>query len=123
MPRSARSSTQAREVRNSLRSLVRALAHPLVLLLVGAAVSSYLIPSFTRRWQDHQKELELKSALASEISRSVTDFVLNVQFVHVRAASVTQTQLDAAYRTWSLPSAVIESRLGSYFPRSGIGLQ
>ena len=29
--------------------------HPLILLIGGAAVSSIIIPYFTRKWQNHQK--------------------------------------------------------------------
>ena len=50
------------------KSIYEWLSHPLLLLLVGALVSSYLLPLLTQSWQNHQKELELKSALVSQIS-------------------------------------------------------
>jgi hypothetical protein len=43
------------------------ISNPLVLLIVGAVISGILVPYITRQWQDHQKELELKTELVSRI--------------------------------------------------------
>jgi hypothetical protein len=37
------------------------LRHPLFLVVATGLVTSYLIPRFTRRWQDHQKAIETKT--------------------------------------------------------------
>ena len=71
---------------------------PFLLLITTAPISHYLIPKITRRWQDHQKELELKSGFVSEISESVLGIVLAVQCAESSAASQTQEQYDTAYR-------------------------
>jgi hypothetical protein len=92
------------------------LSHPLLLLVAGAVLSSLLIPAWTRQWQDHQQELELKATVAGEIAEKVTRFLMTVQFVHQGAASVGQKELDAAYRQWEIDSGVIGSKLQSYFP-------
>src|SRR5688572_15919458 len=42
--------------------------YPLILLLVGAGVTSLLIPWFTNRWQDRRKQLEIKVDLVSKIT-------------------------------------------------------
>jgi hypothetical protein len=41
-------------------TLEEVLVHPLFLLLIGAGVSSLLIPWFTNKWQDHRKKLEIE---------------------------------------------------------------
>lgn len=97
------------------------LSHPLIVLIVGALISSYLIPMVTRRWQDHQQELQLKSDLVRQISESVTSIVVAVQFAEVGAASQTQEDYDKAYREWETKSAVIGSSLRAYFPNTQIG--
>jgi hypothetical protein len=59
------------------------LNHPFVLLLTGALLSGLLIPSFTRRWQNHQKILELKTELVSEVSESTMKLIMAVQSTHI----------------------------------------
>ena len=96
------------------------LSHLLVLLLIGASISSYLIPAFTRRWQDHQKELELKTSLISQISESVTGMIMSIQFAELRTTSQTQADFDKAYRESQIKSSVIGSYLRAYFPTTQI---
>lgn len=97
------------------------LSHPFVLLLVGALISSYLIPLFTRRWQDHETELNLKVGLVEKISDAVTRMVMAIQFAEVGATSQKQEEFDAAYRDWEIERASIGSHLQAYFPKTDIG--
>lgn len=101
-------------------SLYEWLSHPLLLLLVGAIISSYLIPALTRRWQDHQKELELRTTLVGEISESVMRMIMAIQFVVAGAPSRTQEDFDQAFLKWSVDSSVIGSKLWAYFPKTNI---
>src|SRR6185436_9388091 len=91
------------------------LSHPLFILLVGAVISGLLIPTINRRRQDHQKALEIKTELVTEISESVVQIVMSTQFVHLGAQSLTQTEFDQAYRDWEIKSAVIHTKLEAYF--------
>jgi hypothetical protein len=100
--------------------MVDFLAHPLFLLFAGAVVTGLLIPALTRRWQDRQKALELKTELIGEISESITEMVMAVQFVHLGATSMDQQRFDEAYREWEARSAVIGTKLQAYFPRTAI---
>jgi hypothetical protein len=92
----------------------------LVLLVAGAVLSSIVIPVFTRRWQNHQKELELKTSLVTEITQVVTSLVVAVQFGELGAKSQSQKEFDAAYREWETGSAVIASKLRGYFPGTAL---
>jgi hypothetical protein len=94
---------------------------PYLLLIATALISNFLVPAITRRWQDHQKELELKTGFVSEISESVMDILLAIQFAEVVARSQTQEQYDEAYRTWEKRKAVIGAKLRAYFPRTDLG--
>jgi hypothetical protein len=96
------------------------LAHPLFLLLAGAVLTGLLIPALTRRWQNRQKALELKTELIGEISESITEMVMAVQFVHLGATSMDQQRFDEAYREWEARSAVIGTKLQAYFPKTAI---
>jgi hypothetical protein len=55
------------------KQIKETLSHPMLLLIVGAIISSLIIPYFTRQWQDHQKELELISDLSDQINKVVSD--------------------------------------------------
>ncbi len=97
------------------------LKHPVFLLFMTALISSYLIPKITKRWQDHQKELELKTNFVSEISESVASIVTAVQFAELGAVSQTQSKYDEAYQNWEIKRAVIGSKIRGYFPNTRIG--
>lgn len=58
-------------------TLEEILVHPITLLLIGAGVSSLLIPWFTNKWQDHRKELEIRVDIASKIAESVGNHIGN----------------------------------------------
>lgn len=47
------------------------LRHPLTVALIGVAITGVLVPYFARRWQDHQKALEVRVGLAAEMSESL----------------------------------------------------
>jgi hypothetical protein len=96
------------------------LKHPLTILLVGAVISGLLIPFITRRWQSHQKALEIKTQLVSELSRSIMEIIMAVQFAHLGARSQKQADFDKAFREWEIQSAVIGTRLQAYFPDTTI---
>jgi hypothetical protein len=103
------------------------LAHPLTILCVGAVVTGLLVPAITRRWQDRQKELELKTELVAELSEAIMSIVLAVQFVRLardqtpaelltrEVLTERQRQFDEAYRVWEVRSAVIGTKLEAYF--------
>jgi len=92
------------------------LRHPLVTLLVGAALTGLVVPRITRQWQLRQKRLEVKTALVAELSELVMRFLMAVQFVHIRSASLSQESFDSAYRDWEVGSAVLGTKLQAYLP-------
>jgi len=102
-------------------SLTELLAHPLLLLILSAIISRYLIPTLTRRWQDHEKELEIKIDLTGQISEEVTRMIMAVQLAEVGTKSQTQEDFDKAYQNFEVNSAVMGSRLRAYFPQTCIG--
>ena len=92
------------------------LSHPLTLLIVGALLSSLLIPSWTRQWQDRQSELRVKVDLVDKIDNSVTGIVMAVQFAVLRAEGQSQVDYDRAYRQWEVDRRLIRSQLRAYYP-------
>jgi hypothetical protein len=96
------------------------LKHPLIILLVGALISGLLIPAITRGWQNHQKALEIKTQLVSELSKAIMEMIMAIQFVHLGSKSQKQSDFDMAYREWEIQSAVIGTKLQAYFPETTI---
>jgi hypothetical protein len=86
-----------------------------VLLVIGAVISSYLIPSFTRRWQDHQKALEVRSDLASQIAGSATSSIITSDSIFVERGKRHLSRADQkAWLTWQIQSEATEARLRAY---------
>jgi len=100
--------------------LAELLKHPLTILFVGALISGLLIPTITRRWQNHQKALEIKTQLVGELSKSIMEIIMGIQFAHLGAKSQKQADFDKAYREWEIQSAVIGTKLQAYFPDTTI---
>lgn len=74
------------------------LQHPLTLLLIGAILSSYLIPNWTRQWQNQQTELNTKVELINSIDKSSTQMIMAVQYAVLGTKSQSQSDYDSAFR-------------------------
>lgn len=100
------------------------------LLIVGALISSLLIPWFFQIWQNQQAELEIKTNLISKISESVIGLVMATQSVLIQNNNqLIDTEdelvhlfdnLNEKYRQWEIESAIINSQLRAYFPNSDV---
>ena len=107
--------------KDAMQELRGWLSHPLLLLLVGALISNYLIPGLTRQWQINEKALEIKTSLVNRISTSVAGVVTTAQLGEIRATSQTQQEYDDAFRIWETERGVIGSQIEAYFPGTQIG--
>jgi hypothetical protein len=96
------------------------LAHPLTLLVVGALLSSLLIPSWTKQWQDRQSELQVKVDLVDRVDNSVTGMIMSVQFAILGAESQSQADYDRAYRQWEVDRRLIGAQLRAYYPEESL---
>ncbi len=98
------------------------LAHPLLLLLVGALVTAgitgLVVPSITRGWQNHDTALKIRSDLVARMGTSVSAFLAAAEADAVSTANDRQKDLDRAYREWEVDSAEIDSQMLAYFPRA-----
>ncbi len=104
------------------------LANPLIVTVVAAVLVNWLIPQFTRKWQDHQKALEIKTGLVSDMSESVSSAVMTGRFIAaglVRRSSADprsdQRAWNDGYRAWTTSSASIGAKLEAYFAGSDQG--
>src|SRR5215212_8378501 len=94
------------------------LSNPLLLLGVGAVISGLLVPYITSQWQNHEKELELKTAVVTRLSESVSNVLTAAQFTTAELPEVVDYY--QAYYEWETASSAIGSYLRAYFPDANI---
>jgi hypothetical protein len=107
-----------RRFMDALRGLRAVVSHPVFLLLLGGALTGYLIPSFTQRWQDHQNELDVKSRLVTQVSEGLATFTGSVRRIALGGGQPGLRGLDSAYVTYDVRYAVVRSELEAYFPHN-----
>lgn len=90
-------------------SLLDRLCSGFWVLIIGSVISiifaGLLIPWITQTWQSHKKELELKTALVTQIRKSVSDFLITAQLVEAHSPSIAPADFHNANRNWSEVSA------------------
>jgi hypothetical protein len=105
-----------------LRELSHWFAHPFVIAVFIALLVNWLIPNFTRKWQDHQKALEIKTGLVSDMGQSISDAVMTGRFISAGLVSrssadprADQRAFNDGYRAWTTSNASIGAKLQAYF--------
>jgi hypothetical protein len=104
-------SPAAEERRGRVPTAIRRIRPPktLVLTVVGALFTLWVLPAFTRQWEDRQKAREIQSALVEEIAIASSE-------AHAAASAGTLgTNADAAWDKWQVEQNKVEARLRAYF--------
>jgi hypothetical protein len=102
------------------RSLLRRVPTSLLMTLLGIALTAWLLPAFTRQWDDRQKARELKAALTSQIAvataNSLTRSREELRLVLAKPRE-GEAWFPAAYtrldESWLADSLEIEAKLRS----------
>jgi hypothetical protein len=99
-----------------VRALHRSIPRSLVLAVIGIVLSSWLIPAFTRQWDDRQKAGELKAALVADMATATGRVLLAAQASPAASANSRPQVLNiVALNEWSIDSLKIRARLDAYF--------
>jgi len=101
--------------------VVRYFVFPVAVLLSGVLVTGLLVPELTKRRDNRRKALEIKTSLVSDMSETVMEFVMAVQFAVLGAVGQDQTEYDNAYKIWEKKRSVIGTKLEAYFPLTDLG--
>ena len=112
------------EAAEKKRPLLRRVPTPLLVTLLGIALSAWLLPALTRQWDDRQKANELKAALVAQIASASAKALIGGQDTLVnrvrqisRAGRVAAPlTAPAGERRWAIASTAIEARMRAYFP-------
>jgi hypothetical protein len=97
-------------------ALSRLLSHPLILILIGGAISALIVPMITQRWQNHQRELDVQAELVSDMTRRTSEHVAAVILADRDALKHRNRRLERARARWIIDSAVVRARLRAYYP-------
>lgn len=91
------------------------LAHPFLLLIVGAIISSILVPTFSKKWQDRKKKLEIKIDLMTKISEVVASWEIDTRALVRLEHPPTERNPE-----WRVKGSSITAILFAYFPSEPI---
>src|SRR6266446_6881415 len=94
------------------------LAHPFTIAVAGALLSVVVIPLFTSRWQDHQRELDIKSKLVTDMTAIMAEPIANSR-IWSRGASVgpEMPSYSETLRQIDIKQAEVSALLQVYFPK------
>src|SRR5687768_13752561 len=97
-------------------TLEEILVHPITLLLIGAGVTSLLIPWFTKRWEDRKKELEIKVDIVSKMTEVRANVLAEASIeIELLKEDVEKEKVYENLRKWYGEVNIIRSKLQSYY--------
>lgn len=102
-----------RRVSKPLRFL-RRIPRPLLITVVGLALSAWLLPAITRQWDDRQKARDLQASLIEDMS-SASARALVAGLDAMRTNQPSSERLHQAERDWQIAGAEVQARLKAYF--------
>jgi hypothetical protein len=107
------------------------LSSPLVVALVTAGLTVLVVPLLTREWQNHEKRLNLKTAIAIDMSRSTANAVgagrrvgTGVVYAVTADPRVNRAVIQDAYNRglgqWQVDKGRLAAQLSARFPRNHV---
>jgi hypothetical protein len=106
-----------KESRAHMVDTSKILSHPLTIATATALFSLVLVPLFTERWQDHQRELDIKAKLITEMTSVMAEPIADSR-IRSRGASVgpEMPSYSQTLRNIDVKQAEISALLEIYFP-------
>ena len=97
------------------RPLLRRVPTSVIVTVVGIALTAWLLPAFTRQWDDRQKARELKANLVAAMSEAAVKPIVIVRRYYDPYTRREFAARDDAKGAWLLASLQLEARLRTYF--------
>ncbi len=90
---------------------------PVVIAVLGLVLGSWLIPAFTRQWDDRQKAAELKALVVADIASATGKALLAAQEASTSPGGTSSVRgtVPAAGKEWAVANLEIRARLRAYF--------
>ena len=121
-------STAAETRRGRVVAAIRRIRFPksLVLTVVGALFTLWLLPAFTRQWEDRQKARELQASLIEEIAVASSEaegaaeagasgLDADSEAIAAATAGAIVTDAQVAWEKWQVEQNKVDARLRAYF--------
>lgn len=96
------------------KSLLRRIPTPLIVTLVGIALTAWLLPAFTRQWDDRQKAHEVKAGIVSDIATATAPALFGGEAIW-SGRPVSSAQRQKLGDGWALAALQIEAKIRTYF--------
>jgi hypothetical protein len=93
------------------RPLLRRIPTPLIVTLLGIALTAWLLPAFTRQWDDRQKAHELKTAMVADMASASAHALTGGDAIWAGRNVNKEAVADA----WSVANLQLDARLHAYF--------
>jgi hypothetical protein len=104
-----------------------ALSAPVIVALVTAALTATVVPLLTREWQNHERRLNLKTAIAIDMSRSTANAIgagrrVGTGVVYALTAdprvnrAVIQDAYNRGFGQWQVDQGRLAAQLVARFP-------
>jgi hypothetical protein len=102
------------------RSLLHRIPTPLIVTLVGVALTAWLLPAFTKQWDDRQKARDLKAAIEADMASATADALTGGDTVVTSQSWAHPTfKAPAAETKWARTSLEIQAKLQTYLLGQG----
>jgi hypothetical protein len=97
--------------------------------LLGIALTAWLLPAFTRQWDDRQKAHDLKAAITDDMATATASALFGGKTRYQAGPNgsllaavepATEASLAAVIRRWELSSFQIEAKLRAYFDDAAV---
>ena len=100
------------------------LSAPLLLTVVGALLINFVIPQITTNSQNHQRALEVKTSLVSDMSDAIAKSLMVARLVATDVIPKTGASAQGPFNTglqeWQEQQAKLGTELEAYFPGSRV---
>jgi hypothetical protein len=126
----AAAATHVERKESRLRAIAADVGPKLFITIVAAGISALLIPWINGKWQDHKQQLELRTSIASDMSRAYTDVIASERFVAfglVYSPGGKQEQVATnvnawltAWHNWLVEAGTIDAQLTARYGVDGI---
>jgi hypothetical protein len=89
----------------------------IVVAVLGLVLGSWLLPAFTRQWDDRQKAGEVKATIIAQIASATGGALLDAHQASITSpgAASSAAAIPAAGKQWAIANMEIRARLQAYF--------
>jgi hypothetical protein len=100
----------------------RWLSAPLLITVVGAGLINFVIPEITRKSENHQRALDVKTGLVGDMSEAVARALTASRLVATDVVrDGTTAHFNRGLQAWKEQQAKLGTELEAYFPGTGVG--